>query len=306
MQQTPDLNSLLVFVKVVELRSFTEAARLLHVQKSTVSRLISSLESQLNRQLIYRTTRKIEPTPQGRDLFSKCYSSVSSLIQGFESSLKNSQPMQGRIRIAAVQDIGINLVSPIIAEFAAMHPRLEVEMLFEDKVTDLVASAIDISVRAGRIQQQSYRGRKVGSVRFILVASPDYLARTEQNISMENLEKHDFLSYQPMLNKGHFLFEKNDSRIKFTPRLRYQSVSTLALHHMACAGAGISALPDFLCEESFKNNKLVRILKGWATRSMPISVVTPAKRDTESTVAVFSSFLSKKLSERFEPSDVSV
>lgn len=269
------------------------------MQKSTVSRLISALEVSLNRQLLYRTTRQIEPTPQGKELFAKCNQSLASLLTGIEESLSNSEPMKGKIRIAAVQDIGVMMLSPIIAEFATMHPLLNIEMLFEDKVDDLVASAIDISVRAGKIRQQSYRGRKVGVVRFILVASPKYLEKIDREITIENLKECDFLSYQPMIQKGHFLFENIGQKFKFVPRLKYQSVSTLALHHMACAGAGVSALPDFMCEEAIKQNKLVHLLKGWGTPPSPISVVTPAKKDPMSTVSIFSNFLSQKLADRF-------
>src|SRR5262245_48655615 len=107
MEQTPDLNSLLVFAKVAECRSFTTAAQVLRMQKSTVSRSVAALESSLKRQLLYRTTRQIELTPQGKDLFARCNQNLAALLLSVEQSLRSTNAMQGRIRIAAVQDIGL-------------------------------------------------------------------------------------------------------------------------------------------------------------------------------------------------------
>lgn len=298
MEQLPDLNSLLLFMKVVELRSYSRAAEELKMQKSTVSRAITSLEVSLKRQLLYRTTRQIEPTPQGKEIYSQCHTNLTSLLQGLKLSLEHTTPMRGKIRIAAVQDIGVMLLSPLITEFCKLHPGLEMEMFFEDKVVDLVANAIDISVRAGKIEQQTFRGRKAGSVRFIFVASPSFLERIGREITIDNLKEQDFLSYEPIFQKGHCLFEKGNQSFKFSPKPKFQTASTLTLHKMTIAGAGISALPDFLCENELKQNRLIQVLKNWGTSPKQITVVTPARKDPSSTVSIFSEFLARKLSEK--------
>jgi DNA-binding transcriptional LysR family regulator len=295
MEHLPDLNALLVYAKVVEHRSFTKAAYLLKMQKSTVSRMISNLEVSLKRQLLYRTTRQVEPTREGKELLSLCGSSISKLILDLELSARRSEPMRGRIRIASVQDIGTALLSPIIMEFCQIHPLLEIDMYFGDDVVDLVANGIDISVRAGRVLQQSYRGRRVGTVKFILVASPIFLERLGVDLDWRILQSVDFLCYRPMLHKGHFMFVHGSQRMKFVPALKYQSSSTMSLLEMAIAGAGVAALPDFLCQDALKAGKLERILKEWATPDCPISVITPAKIDSKSTISIFSHFIASKL-----------
>ncbi len=300
MQQSSDLNlnALRIFASVAEKKSYTAAANFLGMQKSTVSRIISDLEHSLGVKLLYRTTRQIELTSQGRELFAGCRGHVSALIDCWQATKDTSRKIEGKVRLAAVHDMGVVLLSPIISEFSERYPKLQIELLCDDSVINLVSESIDISIRAGKIDQTSFYARKVGTVEFIFVASPQFIERSSEIWTIDNLRLANFLAYQSILH-GHSLRISQASetkQIKINPHL--SSGSTLAILEMTLAGMGISALPNFLVRDHIKQGKLLQVCKGSRALSKPVSVVTQASKKLSPQIAILANFITDKLSKK--------
>ena len=299
MEPLLDLNSVRIFIAVVNLNSFSAAASQLGVTKSTVSRAITYLEEYTQSQLFYRTTRKLELTSSGQALYASCRDGFAALDSGLKSSLDMSRQLKGLIRITSVEDIGVALVVPAVAKFTDLYPQVRVDMHFTLDVMDLVQHSIDVAVRVGSTSQLTHRIRKVGQIAFILVASPKYLERFREPPAPADLMTADMIVMQSrkIEHSGITLLKNKEKKIlKVLPK--FQVESTAAILELAAAGKGIALLPDFTCEDALKKGTLERVCKGWHTAVRDISVVSPSHRKKSPMLDLFTQFLADYLSDR--------
>lgn len=300
MEQTPDLNHIEIFIRVAELRSFTAVSVALGVPKSTVSRAISHLEEDLKSQLFYRNTRQIELTSLGKMLYANCREQVDALKSGIKNTLDQSRELEGTIRITSVDDIGTVVLTPVLARFAERYPKLTIDMVFTSEVLDLIRGSVDVALRVGKTKQQSYRVRKVGDIEFILVASPRYLERFPRKLLPKDLSDTDFVAFSEFQTekKGVTLVNGPDTVTVKVP-VRFNSTNTASILELVKAGMGIGLLPDFMCSDPLKKETLLAVCKGWHTKSMPVSLVTPAHKKESPAVKLFTDFLYENLKDVF-------
>lgn len=292
MEPLLDLNSIRIFIAVVNLNSFSAAAAQLGVTKSTVSRTMAYLEGYTQTQLFYRTTRKLELTSAGQALYASCREGFAALDSGLRSSLDLSRQLKGLIRITSVEDIGVALVVPAIAKFTDLYPNVRVEMDFTLDVMDLVQHSIDVAVRVGSTSQLTHRIRKVGQVAFIFVASPKYLERFREPLTPSDLATVDVMAMQSRkIEHSGITLLKNKEKIQVKLQPKFQVESSAALLELAIMGKGIALLPDFTCQELLRMGELEPVCKGWHTANKDISVVTPSHRKKSPMLDLFTQFL---------------
>src|SRR5690606_16307876 len=172
-----DLNDTLVFVKVVELGSFTAAARTLRLPKTTVSRKVHELETRLGAQLLHRTTRKLGLTEAGNIYFAHCQRIAHELDEA-ESAVGQLQAgPRGWLRVTATHAIGNIWLGPLLGEFHARHPEVRVELLLSNDNLDIVAGEIDVAMRIGRLPDSNLAARKLSVFRTAVYATPEYVER---------------------------------------------------------------------------------------------------------------------------------
>src|SRR4051812_34855558 len=175
--QSVDLNAISVFVKVVEAGSFSGAARLLNMPKTTVSARVAALEASLRVTLIHRTTRKLHVTEPGRRYFAHCLAAMHELEKAHTELASASQEPQGLFRVTAPVDIGHALLPKVVAAFVEKYPRVQVELLLSNRVVDLVAEGVDLALRAGARRDSTLVGQRFFELTANIWASPAYLAR---------------------------------------------------------------------------------------------------------------------------------
>src|ERR1041385_2742920 len=165
-----DLNEIAVFTRVVQAGSFTAAARLLGMPKSTVSRKVAELEERLDARLLQRTTRKLSLTDAGRTYFDYGVRIVHE-IEAAESAVGSLQDKpRGLLRISIGP--GSAYLGPIIADFMKRNPEVQLEVLSSNRIVDLVEERFDLAIRAGALADSSLVARKLGEVTWFLVATP--------------------------------------------------------------------------------------------------------------------------------------
>jgi DNA-binding transcriptional LysR family regulator len=299
MQQSFDLNFVPIFLKVVDLCSFSGAAKALGMQKSTVSRAVAALEEHIGAQLFFRTSRKVVPTVAGHSLYANCRASYHSLEEGILATSRQSQRLEGTIRLTALEDVGTSWLAPMLGKFAEAYPKISFDLVFTTEPLDLVGESIDVAVRVGKLTQSSHRVRKIGTVSFILAASPAYLARFANELVVEDLKTVDFISYSSfrVQDKGVELVN-NGERQKLRIKPKFQTTSTLVAHELALLGQGVAMLPDFLCAESFRTLRLRPVCKGWSFSRKAVSVVTPSSAQRSHAVNLFTEFLANQMREK--------
>ena len=187
------LRAIYIFVKAVELGSFRATAKALSLSPSVVSYQISRLEKDLEVALLYRSTRRLSLTSEGREL----YELMAALVAGAERGVDQltaalSEPV-GRLQVTLAASFSRENITRQIAAFARQHPRVEMSVRFSDEQKDLIADGIDLAIRSGPIADSSLQARKLFSLERILVASPRYLARMPRAEQPDDLADWDWI-----------------------------------------------------------------------------------------------------------------
>ena len=191
-----DLNSLAIFAKVAETRSFSEAARRLKMPISTVSRRVAELEDQLGLGLLERSTRNLRLTDVGAEVFEHVQRSaeISETVGNIVSNQSSS--VSGLLRLSAPPSISDTLLVPLVTAFQASYPNVRVQVLVTDRFVDHIAEGIDLVFRLGPLRDSSLVARKLVTYRHQLVASPTYLERVSPPETPRDLLRHRLFAFE--------------------------------------------------------------------------------------------------------------
>ncbi|NYF91419.1 LysR family transcriptional regulator [Tunturiibacter empetritectus] len=202
-----DLNSLMIFAKVVEVNSFSEAARRLKMPVSTVSRRIVELEDQLGVRLLERSTRSLRLTDVGSEVLEHAQHSaeLSEAVDGIVSNHLSN--VSGVLRLSAPPSISDSLLAPLVGAFQASYPNVRVQIFITERIVDQIAEGVDLSFRVGELEDSALVARKILTYRHRLVASPTYMAKCKPPRSPRDLLGHRLLA---------FSFWKPENTWKFT------------------------------------------------------------------------------------------
>lgn len=290
----PDLNQILIFVKLVEAGSFTKAAELLSQPKSRISRRLAALEQSLEIQLVYRTTRQMQLTEAGQEYYRQCAPLIQNLEGASQSLRQNSEELTGTLRVTAPEDFGKLILSHLLDDFLKRHPKLRFDVVLSGTYLDLVKESIDVALRIGNLKDASLKSKKVLELSSIFVASPSFLERQEAITRPEQLKDLPCLTMHfHKKNQWRLLKDKQEIRIGVDGPLHTNSPEFN--YHLCLLGRGVGMLPRFLCEEALASGKLVQILKGWSSQSIPIHLLTPARREIPLKTKMFMDFVTEKL-----------
>jgi DNA-binding transcriptional LysR family regulator len=258
-------NDLVLFARIVETGSFTQAARRVDLPKSTVSRRIALLEAKLGERLLQRTTRKLGVTEFGASLLEHARKVIEEVeAAGALVQHRQAEP-SGRLRISMPGDVANFGLNEVIARFIVRYPAVTLELDLSARRVDLVAENFDIAIRMGDLPDDaSLNARRVVLERFGLYAAPSYIAQRGLPEHPDDLLEHDLLCILSrsggaapwVLTRGKVRWER-----QLPARLTANSPDLLA--RIACSGAGIAASSDLFAEGHVRKGELVRVLPEW-------------------------------------------
>ena len=266
------------------------AARRLGLPKSIVSRRLSRLEGKLKTQLLTRTTRGAALTEAGAT-FREHAARVVAELEAARDSLSPEGELRGLLRIAAPLSFGTTHLSPLIAEFARVHPQLQITTAYGDRFVDLVAQGFDVAIRLGWLPDSSLVARRIGPVTGRLVATPDYVKKHGAPQSLEDIAKH------PALMQGTEVWRVRDGDevITLHPQGRFKADNGQALVAAVLADLGIAMLPDFLIDEHIASGALITLLPQYPMPEAGLYVVRPPGDHPSRKVRVFTEMLAQRL-----------
>lgn len=267
------LQSMGVFVQVVELGSFAAAAKAANLSATMIAKHVSALERRLGSRLLYRTTRRQGLTEVGKIYFDRCKSLLAE-VEAAECSVSLLQGSpRGTLRITAPVTFGARRLAPALAEFLRIHPEVSVDLSLSDRVVDLIEEGIEAAIRVGRLSDSRLVARPLRPYRSLLCAAPAYLRRRGTPKSPADLASHCCLGFSYAKRPGRWqLAQGGEERIvQHTPRLQVNNGE--ALRQAALAGAGILMQPEVLLADDVKAGKLVRLLPSWSLPEQPMHLV---------------------------------
>ncbi|HMQ40276.1 MAG TPA: LysR family transcriptional regulator [Paracoccus sp. (in: a-proteobacteria)] len=272
------LDEIETFLAVMELSTVTAAAARLNLSKSVVSKRISDFEAVVGAALFRRNAGRITPTEAADRLAERLRPALGELVAATESAawgMDGATPLRGALSIAAPMSFGTMYLSPMLADFAARHPGLELRVDYDDRSRDLAREGYDLGIRIGKARDGALMARKLCEDRQYVVASPDYLARHGTPESPAALRDHQIISYAHLSDSALWQFRLNGRNVSPDVAARLTFNNGEAIRDMAIAGLGIAILPGFIIAEARRAGRLVEILDQVETRALPIMAVWP-------------------------------
>lgn len=286
-----DLNSLVIFAKVAETGSFSEAGRRLKMPVSTVSRRVAELEDQLGVGLIERSTRHLRLTEIGTEIFEHAQRSaeIGEAVGNIVSN--QSATVSGALRLSAPPSISDTLLAPLVGAFQASYPDVRVQILVTDRFVDHIAEGVDLVFRLGALKDSSLVAKKLLTYRHQLVASPAYIERFAPPEQPRDLIGHRLLSFSFSNPESRWTFVNGSGAaetISFSPFLAMNDYAGLAAALLE--GVGIGDLPPVVQPDLIRAGRLVEIMPEWRFRTFDLSMVHPGQRHVPRPVRVFKEF----------------
>lgn len=290
------LQAVRLFVRVVDLGSFSKAAAELGVGQPAATKQVARLEAQLGARLLHRTTRGVSPTEIGALYYEKC-KLIAHHVEEAESvaTLLQTQ-VQGGLRISTSVAFGRRVLAPLVMRFMRLNPQLQVDLSCDDRYVNLVEQGIDVAVRMGRLADSTLGARYLGMNPWVVVAAPGYLAQRGRPATPRELSAHDALIYSTVQGDARWPFTGPDGEALSMPvRGALRSNNLSALLAAAREGFGIAALPRYVAEASLRSGAVVCVLEDWTLPAQEIHAVYPSPRLVPAKVTRFIEWLQGQL-----------
>ncbi len=295
-----DLNDTLVFVKVVELGSFTAAARAMHLPKTAVSRKVQELEARLGAQLLHRTTRKLGLTEAGNAYFARCQRIARDLDEAESAVGELQSGPRGWLRVTATHAVGNFWIAPLLSEFYARHPEVHVELLLSNDNLDLIAGEIDVAMRVGALADSNLAARKLSVFHTAVYATPGYIERFGEPLHPDDLIQHRALAATNHRNACAFTWTLGNGRgdgklcdFPVDPVMVSNDPGTLRT--VLLGGDGILLISDVMVRAYVEQGLVLRVLADWRGPDIDLHALFPRGQVQSPKIRAFVDFLVERL-----------
>ncbi|WP_186092092.1 LysR family transcriptional regulator [Burkholderia gladioli] len=290
-----NLNGIVAFVRTAETLSFVAAGRKLGISASAVGKTIARLERSLGVRLFHRTTRRVTLTEEGRHFHERCHRILEELRDAEATLSASAQTPRGRLRVS-LPVIGYRFLLPVLPAFSARYPDIELDLDFNDRLVDVVEGGFDAVIRSGQLSDSSLMSRRLGPFRFVLCASPDYLARAGVPRGLADLAAHEGVRYRfPTTGKLQPWSLLPDGGEPPNLRCAMTCNNMEALRGAVIAGFGIGFMPDFLARDAPAAGSLVEVLEPYSIAPGQFSILWPSSRQLSPKLRVFVDFMCEHL-----------
>lgn len=281
------LDTMRLFIRVLERRSFTAAAADLGLPRSTATEAIRRLEEHLGARLLERTTRQVNATKDGEAYYRRCLSILAE-IEDAEAAFRNAEPF-GLLRIDASTLLTRIFLLPRLPEFLARYSRIDLQIGQSDRLVDLVREGVDCVFRVGEPPDSGMIMRRLGMIREMTCASPAYLSRHGIPASPDTLDGHQAVGFVSSRTGEVLPFEftvnGKTREIRLPGRVAANNSDTAA--DLARLGLGLIQAPRYRFEKDLAQGTLVEVLAGYPPSPTPLSALYPQNRQLSPRLRVF-------------------
>jgi DNA-binding transcriptional LysR family regulator len=288
------LGSIEMFCKAAELGGFTAAAVALGVTAAAVSRSVGRLEARLGVRLFVRTTRRVNLTDDGRLYFEQCAQALAQITQAGRVLAGHQEEPSGVLRISVPTTYAHYRLLPLLPQFAAAHPQVQIELSVSNRNIDFVEEGFDLAIRLGVPKDSRLVARKLEDASLGVFAAPAYLKQHGVPKRLADLKKHACVQFVlPSTGRAMpWLLREDGSDVErvFGGQVRVHD-DVLACLNYAKAGGGLVQIYHFIAKQAVANGELTEVLRAHAGCSRPFSVLYPHNRHMSARVRAFVDFL---------------
>lgn len=285
-----ELRALAIFAKVVETGSFRAAANALKLSPSVVSHHVAQLEERLGIALLYRSTRRLSLTHDGKKLYVSAEAMLLAAEKGLNSIAYHAAEPTGKLILTLPAMLARSPLVSDIAEFAKTFPKVALSINVSDIQQDLIREGIDLAIRIGSLKDSTLKSKRIFTMKRKLIVAPTLLNQHKSPRQPQDLCKWDWIGLKMRSNTKTLVNQKGKTcLINFEPRVIVDSMD--AACQLAIAGLGLATPPAFLVVEDIQRGYLVEPLPKWQVESLPVYIVWPPNASKESLTFRFIAFL---------------
>jgi DNA-binding transcriptional LysR family regulator len=289
------LHLMSVYVAVVEAEGFAGGARKLHMSPPAVTRAVAALEERLGVKLLNRTTRYVRMTEAGHKYYEDAKHIIALADEADDAALGINAEPRGQLTVTASVLFGRLYVMPGIVEYMRRYPAVEVNAQFVDRVVNMLEEGVDVAIRIAELPDSSYRALRIGSVRRVLCASPDYLDTHGIPQTPNDLLKHRIILARGLNpnNEMRFLHDGLPQTVKLQPILSVSDNDSAA--SAAMAGLGITRLLSYQIAEPLQTGKLKIVLGEFESPPVPVHILHREGRHSSAKIRSFVDMMAERL-----------
>jgi DNA-binding transcriptional LysR family regulator len=278
------LQTMAVFIAVAEETGFAAAARRLNMSPPSVTRAVGELEARLGARLLHRTTRAVRMTEAGERYLADCRRIVSEIEEADSQAAGLHATPSGIVSLTGSALFGRIVLTPILVDLLDRYPEISIDTLFVDRVVHLFDEGIDIAVRIADLPDSSLAAIRVGSVRPVLCASPDYLAAVGYPQMPSDLAGHETIDFVNIMPHGEWALERDGKGHAFKTRSRLRANSADVAIAAAAAGRGITRVLSYMVASQIESGELEIVLPDFTPPAVPVHVVHKEQGQTSGRV----------------------
>lgn len=293
------MSEMAIFAAIIEQGSFTRAAAKLELSKSAVSKAIARLEDELKTKLLTRTTRKLSPTTAGLNFYQHCREVVHETERAFAHINAMREKPSGLVKLTAPVNYGATQVAPLIPEFLARFPEVNIDLQLTNRRVDLIADTIDIGLRCGALRDSSLYFRKLKPLHIVLVGAKSYFDRHTKPQHPSELSfkegKHQCITDSSRITDRQWRFYRHDELYQVTVNGRFFVSDNRAMRFALKAGLGLAYMPSYSLQELLDCGEIETALDDYMPDPVPVDLVYPERKYMSSAVSATLDFLQEKL-----------
>ena len=281
--------AMLTLVRVVETGSFSAAARQLNVGQPAVSKTIAQLEGRLQVSLLNRSTHGLTPTEAGQRFYEGAKAAIQEADEAELAARGAGRGLSGTLRVSAATTFARLHVVPQLPRFLEQHPELEIDVILDDRVIDLVAEGVDVSLRMGALPDSSAVARKLATGGRSVLATPAYLERAGEPRSPADIAAHEVVVYTQLANVWSFTRDGAEASVAVHGRVRVSAAE--GLRAAVLADMGLTIASDWMFSPELATGEVRRVLELWTLPPLDLWAVFPAGRMASAKAREFASFV---------------
>ena len=283
-----------VFVAVAEEQGFAAAARRLRMSPPAVTRAITALEEHLSVKLLNRTTRYVRTSDAGQRYLEDARRILAEVESADEAAAGINAEPQGHLAVTAPALFGRQFITPGIVDYLQRYPNTDVSAVFLDRVVNLLEEGLDVGIRIGELPDSSMRALRVGSVRRMICASPEYLQHHELPQKPDDLLQHAIIASSAIAGSVDWHLNTTDGKpLRIKPRLTVNTND--AALEATLEGFGITRLLSYQVSEKLASGELVRLLEAYEPIAWPVHIVHREGRYTSAKIRTFVDLMAERL-----------
>jgi DNA-binding transcriptional LysR family regulator len=292
------LESMSILVAVVDSGSLSAAARRLDMPLATVSRKVGELESHLKTRLLHRTTRQLSLTEAGSSYVAACRRILEEIGEAERAATGEYAAPRGELVVTAPVVFGRLHVVPVVADFLAHYPEIDVNLVLTDRVVHLMDEHADVAIRIGELPDSSLMATRVGTVRRVICGSPAYLEKHGVPGSPHDLSRHECITFEVLASLRAWVFGSGKSELSVPVRSRLAVNTAEAAIEAATLGVGLTRVLSYQVAEAVRDNALCVVLNAFESAPLPVNLVQKGQAPLPLKLRAFLDFVTPRLRTR--------